>query len=99
MRTCKDYPEIFDDDIPDTKNFCKKKHGHVSKMSETYVEGYEPIIDKFVEPCSDGWTRVGIRLCVPGRPLGWSDHGDRCMKTGTVNLIPFVWQPGDEYTK
>jgi hypothetical protein len=30
--------------------------------------------------------------------LGWGDHGDRCIKNGKVNLMPFSWQPGDEET-
>ena len=97
MRACNNYPEIFDKlNLLDKNNYCEKKNGVVSNLSMEYIEGWEPVGDKFVEPCVHGWNRVGNRLCIPGCPLGWADQGDRCIKTGTILLMPFMWQPGDE---
>lgn len=97
MRACKDYPQIFTHlEKIDKFNYCVKQNGEVSKLSSEYIERWEPVGNKFVEPCRDGWTRVGTRLCIPGCPLGWADQGDRCLKVGTIILMPFMWQPGDD---
>ena len=97
QRRCEDYKGIFEiTNVKDKHNYCIKKQAIVSQLSDDYQEGFEPFADKFVKRCRPGWARVGYRLCVPKCPLGWPDHGDRCMKTGEINLMPFVWQPGDE---
>jgi len=97
QRRCEDYKGIFEVvNVKDKHNYCIKKQAIVSQLSDDYQEGFEPFADKFVKRCRPGWARVGYRLCVPKCPLGWPDHGDRCMKTGEINLMPFVWQPGDE---
>lgn len=97
MRSCETYPELFDLEVSDIHGYCQKRPATVSKLSDKQEsDEYEPSRDKFVERCKDGWTRVGIRLCVPKCPLGWFDHGDRCVKAGKINLMPFSWQPGDE---
>ena len=57
---------------------------------------YQPFGDAFIEKCRDGYTRVGAKLCVASCPLGWPDLGDRCMKTGDIILMPFVWMVGDD---
>lgn len=97
MRACSNYPEVFELDQPDIHQYCFKKAAHVSRVSDIREkDDWEPINDKFVERCSRGWARVGQRLCVPKCPLGWHDHGDRCIKKEKINLIAFSWQPGDE---
>lgn len=96
QRKCADYKGIFDIAAMDKHNYCIKKQAVVSQLSDDPQDGFEPFADKFVKRCRAGWQRVGYRLCVPKCPLGWADHGDRCMKTGEINLMPFVWQPGDE---
>jgi hypothetical protein len=97
MRSCEAYPEIFNLEEPDLHQFCYKKAAIVSKLSDTKPgDEWEPVGDRWVERCLNGWTRVGHRLCVPKCPLGWHDHGDRCLKKEKINLIAFSWQPGDE---
>jgi len=97
QRRCHDYKQIFEvTNVKDKHNYCIKKQAIVSTLSDDMQDGFEPFADKFVKRCRPGWARVGYRLCVPKCPLGWPDHGDRCMKTGEINLMPFVWQPGDE---
>lgn len=100
MRACATYPEIFNQDVADTHGYCEKLLARVSSLSEKKEsEDWQPSGDKFVQNCSVGWARIGTRLCVPKCPLGWGDHGDRCIKTGKINLMPFSWQPGDEEIK
>jgi hypothetical protein len=100
MRKCDIYPELFDLTISDIHGYCIKKPAMVSHISDKQENvDMEPVGDKFVDRCTVGWARVGSRLCVPKCPLGWHDHGDRCIKTGKINLMPFSWQPGDEETK
>jgi len=100
MRSCVNYPELFNLDGPDQHGYCVKKAAMVSKISDKREnDDDEPVGDKYVERCTLGWARVGNRLCVPKCPLGWQDHGDRCIKTGKINLMPFSWQPGDEEVK
>jgi hypothetical protein len=97
MRSCVNYPELFNLDGPDQHGYCVKKPAVVSHISDKREEDdMEPVGDKYVARCTAGWARVGSRLCVPKCPLGWQDHGDRCIKTGKINLMPFSWQPGDE---
>lgn len=97
MRSCVNYPELFNLDGPDQHGYCVKKPAIVSHISDKREEDdMEPVGDKYVARCPAGWARVGSRLCVPKCPLGWQDHGDRCIKTGKINLMPFSWQPGDE---
>ena len=97
MRSCEIYPEIFNLEAPDIHGYCTKKPAIVSHISDKQDDpDSEPVGDKFVSRCEKGWARVGSRLCVPKCPLGWYDHGDRCIKTGKINLMPFSWQPGDE---
>lgn len=57
---------------------------------------YEPFGDAYIERCKKGFTRVGAYLCVAKCPLGWPDLGDRCIKTGDLILMPFVWMVGDD---
>lgn len=80
-----------------------KKPTYASAIEKTIknseVEKYEPYGDRYVEKCIKGFTRVGARLCVPKCPLGWPDHGDRCIKAGEVVLMPFAWAPGDQPKK
>jgi len=100
QRACSAYPEIFDLDQPDLHGYCNKKAAKVSAMSNKMEsDNWEPVGDKWIERCSNGWSRVGHRLCVPKCPLGWHDHGDRCLKKEKINLIAFSWQPGDEESK
>ena len=97
MRNCLTYPELFTNDSPDIHGFCTKKAATVSHISDKReLDDMEPVGDKYVERCVKGWARVGSRMCVPKCPLGWGDHGDRCIKNGKINLMPFSWQPGDE---
>jgi len=97
MRSCQNYPELFILDQPDIHGYCIKKPAIVSRISDRMDrDDMEPVGDKYVQRCTKGWARVGSRLCVPKCPLGWNDHGDRCIKTGRINLMPFSWQPGDE---
>ena len=97
MPACSGYPELFTNDVKDSHGYCLKKPATVSHLSDTrQEEDAEPVGDKYVSRCPQGWVRVGIRLCVPKCPLNWSDHGDRCLKNGKINLMPFSWQPGDE---
>ena len=97
MRSCEHYPELFDLSQPDLHAYCTKKPAGVSRLSDKMEsDNWEPTSDKYVERCTGGWVRVGTRLCVPKCPLGWHDHGDRCLKVGRINLIVFSWQPGDE---
>jgi len=97
MRRCDAYPEIFELDQPDLHQYCFKKAATVSRMSDKReADDWEPINDRYVERCIQGFTRIGQRLCVPKCPLGWHDHGDRCFKKEKINLIAFSWQPGDE---
>jgi len=99
MQACSVYPELFTQDSPDIHGFCVKKAAMVSHISDKMDESdMEPVGDKYVSRCTNGWARVGTRLCVPKCPLGWNDHGDRCIKNGKINLMPFSWQPGDEET-
>lgn len=97
MRSCSNYPDLFVLDKADQHGYCIKKAAYVSHISDKREEDdMEPVGDKYVARCVNGWARVGSRLCVPKCPLGWQDHGDRCIKTGKINLMPFSWQPGDE---
>lgn len=97
MRACEAYPTLFDLSDPDIHQYCQKKPAIVSKMSNKMEhDNYQPVHDTYVENCEVGWLRVGTRLCVPKCPLGWHDHGDRCVKKERINLIAFSWQPGDE---
>lgn len=57
---------------------------------------FEPFGDHFIEKCVAGYTRIGAKLCVSLCPLGWPDLGDRCIKTGDIILMPFVWMVGDD---
>jgi len=99
MAACATFPELFTQDQPDIHGYCTKKAAIVSHISDKREEDdMEPVGDKYVSRCTHGWARVGSRLCVPKCPLGWSDHGDRCIKNGKINLMPFSWQPGDEET-
>ena len=97
MRSCAMYPQIFDLESTDMHQFCYKKAAKVSRLSDKREgDNFEPTSDKYVEKCAQGWLRVGMRLCVPKCPLGWHDHGDKCVKREKINLIAFSWQPGDE---
>lgn len=104
VRGCQDYSDIFDQvnigPGKDVYNYCIKKPTYASAVEKfianTDIEKYEPYGDRYVEKCIKGFTRVGARLCVPKCPLGWPDHGDRCIKAGEVVLMPFAWSPGDE---
>jgi len=97
MSSCSVYPELFTQDQPDLHGYCTKKAAAVSHISDKREEDdMEPVGDKYVSRCEKGWARVGTRLCVPKCPLGWNDHGDRCIKNGKINLMAFSWQPGDE---
>lgn len=97
MRSCSNYPELFELSSPDQHGYCIKKAARVSHISDKReLDDMEPVGDKYVARCEKNWARVGTRLCVPKCPLGWQDHGDRCLKTGKINLMPFSWQPGDE---
>jgi len=61
-RSCSDYPNIFkplSDRKLDNHDFCIKRDGIVSSIQDDYVEHWEPVADKFIEPCKDGWQRVG----------------------------------------
>lgn len=97
MPMCEVYPDLFNLSVPDIHGYCLKKPAIVSHISDKMdTDDMEPVGDKYVERCLPGWARVGSRLCVPKCPLNWSDHGDRCIKSGKINLMPFSWQPGDE---
>jgi hypothetical protein len=97
MQACSVFPELFTNDQPDIHGYCVKKAATVSHISNKREnDDDEPAGDKYVTRCDHGWARVGSRLCVPKCPLGWADHGDRCLKTAKINLMPFSWQPGDE---
>jgi len=97
MRSCSNYPELFELSSPDQHGYCVKKAARVSHLADKReLDDMEPVGDKYVARCEKNWARVGTRLCVPKCPLGWQDHGDRCLKTGKINLMPFSWQPGDE---
>lgn len=88
----------------DIHNYCLKEKSYESHMVKDYVsltkmndyKRYEPFGDAFIEKCKQGFTRVGAKLCVANCPLGWPDLGDRCMKTGDIVLMPFVWMVGDD---
>ena len=95
-RKCDLYPNLFDLTVTDNNEFCEKKNAITSEMSDIDADGFEPITDKFVKKCPVNWTRVGMRLCVPRCPHGWPDHVNRHMKVAGINLMAFVWQPGDE---
>lgn len=100
MSSCAVFPDLFTLDTPDIHGYCQKKSARVSHISDKMEESdMEPVGDKYVSRCTNGWQRVGTRLCVPKCPLNWSDHGDRCIKNGKINLMPFSWQPGDEEVK
>ena len=100
MAACSVFPELFTLDAPDIHGYCQKKPAIVSHISDKMEnDNMEPVGDKYVERCTNGWARVGSRLCVPKCPLNWNDHGDRCIKNGKINLMPFSWQPGDQEAK
>lgn len=84
----------------DIHNYCLKHESYESKISKGEgnedLSTYQPFGDSFIEKCKDGYTRVGAKLCVARCPLGWPDLGDRCMKTGDIILMPFVWMVGDD---
>merc|ERR1711976_1064235 len=81
MRACSAYPQIFDLEDSDLHQYCYKKAARVSRISDKREgDNFEPTNDKYVEKCAVGWLRVGMRLCVPKCPLGWHDHGDKCVK-------------------
>ena len=64
MRSCSDYPQIFKplgDPMNDKFNYCIKLNGKVSKLANEGREGWEPVGDAFIEPCHDGWVRIGTR--------------------------------------
>jgi len=97
MQSCKVFPELFDLAAPDIYGYCTKKPAVVSRITDKRdKDDQEPVGDKYVDRCEKNWARVGTRLCVPKCPLNWADHGDRCIKIGKINLMPFAWQPGDE---
>lgn len=87
----------------DVYNYCMKKPTYFSAIekfiSNADIDKYKPYEDRYVEKCIRGFSRVGARLCVPKCPLGWPDHGDRCIKAGEVVLMPFAWAPGDQPAK
>ena len=91
-------PETVGD--KDKHNYCLKPQSYESEMLKDVLEydakRYQPFGDAFIEKCFPGFTRVGAKLCVGTCPLGWPDLGDRCMKTGDMILMPFVWMVGDD---
>jgi hypothetical protein len=107
VRACEEYKDIFDavnmGPEKDVYNYCMKKPTYASAIekfiSNADIDKYEPYGDRYVEKCIRGFSRVGARLCVPKCPLGWPDHGDRCIKAGEVVLMPFAWAPGDQPAK
>lgn len=96
MPQCSQFSDLFNNENPDIHGYCIKKPAVVSHLSDKMEGDMEPVADKYVERCTNGWARVGTRLCVAKCPLAWGDHGDRCIKAGKINLMPFSWQPGDE---
>jgi hypothetical protein len=84
----------------DRHNYCLKPQSYESEILRDVLQydakRYQPFGDAFIEKCRPGFTRVGAKLCVGTCPLGWPDLGDRCMKTGDMILMPFVWMVGDD---
>jgi len=84
----------------DRHNYCMKPQSYESDILRDVLQydakRWQPFGDAFIEKCSAGFTRVGAKLCVGTCPLGWPDLGDRCMKTGDMILMPFVWMVGDD---
>jgi len=72
-------------------DYYSKNKGHAPSS-----EDYESFGRFFVEKCNEGFMRVGLTRCIAVCPLGWPDLGDRCMKTGDIVLMPFVWMVGDD---
>lgn len=88
----------------DIHNYCQKHKSYEANVLKDITslkdpeswKRYQPFGDSFIEKCKNGHTRVGAKLCVAKCPLGWPDLGDRCMKTGDIILMPFVWMVGDD---